>query len=169
MGAPIGTAVGFAGIVLSIIVGLIWGVFWGSTFLCVLAYMAFAFVIGVTASVRMPNQSFFMASLLPKDRQVAKMFSLFVYTPGAATLYAGLLNILRFALIVWSAICFYNEYYVLGWIAVAFFILTAWHVVRLDPVAHLGPRAAKGHAFSADQLTSLQRIRERAEDIAAIR
>lgn len=167
MGAQIGAMFALVLTALSAIVGVFAGAWWGAAVLSALAYLFLFYVILTVVLTRFSPTSLLMVSLRPADRQVAQMFHLFLLTPGASTLYAGLMNVLRFALVVWGIICFFKGYYVLGGTAVAYFVVTTWHSVRLDPYAYLGPRAAKGHAFSIDQLAALERIQARREQLEA--
>jgi hypothetical protein len=163
MGARIGALFGVVLIVVSIIVGLFGGLVAGAGLLCVLAYFLFVLVVLTMLFTRTPKDAPLMLSLRPDDRMVLKMFNLFIITPGAATLYAGLINILRMALIVWGAICLWKGAYWWGGFSLGYFAITSFHVPRLDPFAYLGPRAAEGHPFSIERLEAIERIRERRE------
>jgi hypothetical protein len=168
LGAHIGAVIGLILAAASAVVGLIAGAWWGALVLCIMAYLIFSWIILTVVVTRLSSTSLLMVSLTPTDRQVAQMFHLYLITPSASTLYAGLLNVLRFALIVWGVICVLKGQYVLAGVSVVYFGATAWHTVRLDPYAYLSPRAAKGHAFSVDQLAALERIQRRRDQIQAV-
>lgn len=163
MGAQIGAMFGLLLVAVSVAVGLIFGHTAGAGSLCVIAYLCFAFVALGMFTIKVRPESPFARSLLPMDRQVLSMFGLFILTPGAATMYAGLLNVLRMALVVWGAICLWKGTYWWGGFSLGFFAVTSYHVPRLDPYAYLGPRAAKGHEFSRGQLAAIERIVARKE------
>jgi hypothetical protein len=167
MGAPIGSVLGLAMVAISILIGLFAGAFWGATALNAIAYLFFCYVL-VLLYVTRPTNMLLIASLRPADRGAFAAYHLFIRFPGASTLYSGLLNLLRLALIVWGGIAAWNGHYVVAGISFAYFAITSLYVARLDPFTYMRVAAAKGNEVAIDQLASIERVQHRYRQIVEI-
>jgi hypothetical protein len=158
MGAQIGAFFGLALVIISSIIAIFVGIWWGATLLNALAYLLLVYVILAMLSTR-PKHHLLAVALGLRFRPVFNRYHLFIRTPGASTLYAGAMNALRLALVVFGGLAAWNAYWLLAATSAAYYAITSFLLPRLDPITHLEPAATRGNEFAQQELADLGRVR----------
>lgn len=126
-----------------------------------IAYSLWGIFLVMDFATRPRTDTPFCRVLASNERTVYRRYHVAIDFPLAGQVYAGLLNFLRVAGLVWAGLCAWKGFYELAGGAVALFIVTASLIHRNDPWLFLGQRANKGHLKSQAELAELQRLLER--------
>jgi hypothetical protein len=160
MGVFVGNFLGLIAVLAAVALG------YGSLEKSSLIYLGIAyglwliFLIMDLANRPKENAPFCQTLELP-ERMVYRRYHTAIDFPLAGHVYAGLLNFLRVAGLVWSGLCAWKGFY--GEAAGAFllFIVTASLIHRNNPWMFLGQQAGKGHPRAQAELGLLKQVLER--------
>lgn len=167
MGGSIGAIPGWVFVAVSAVVGFAAGLWWGAAVLNAVAYVYLAYVLLMLLLTK-PKNNLLLVSLGPLLRPTFNRYHLFIRFPGASTMYAGMMNVIRLALLVWAGLAVWQGHYGLAVASGAYFVITAFFVTRLDPLAHFHAAAARGNAVARLELANIDRARSLYESIMAI-
>lgn len=93
--------------------------------------------------------------------QTYKMFHLAIWFPEGSAIYSSVLNLFRFAGIVWGMVCLWNEFYYIGLIMIAYYFISSGMIVKHNPYLYLSEGAKNGNAFAINEMAILQSIIEK--------
>lgn len=102
----------------------------------------------------------FCRELASNEQVIYRRYHVAIDFPMAGQVYAGLLNFLRVAGLVWAGLCVWKEQYELAGGALVLFIVTASLIHRNNPWLFLGQQASKGQLKAQAELAQLQQLLE---------
>lgn len=100
----------------------------------------------------------FFRTLEPAEQRVYRRYHVAIDFPLAGHVYAGWLNFLRVAGLVWAGLCAWKGLYELAGASFLLFLVTASLIHRNNPWFYLGRQAAQGHAKASAELALIQRV-----------
>lgn len=100
----------------------------------------------------------FCKTLSPEDQKLYRHYHTAVDFPLPGQVYAGILNFLRVAGLVYFGLCLWRELYIEAGFSALFFLITASLIHRNNPWFFLGQRAEKGHAKAKQELQGLHQL-----------
>ena len=100
----------------------------------------------------------FCTTLTPEDLKLYRHYHTAIDFPLPGQVYAGILNFLRVAGLVYGGLALWRELYVEAGFSVLFFLITASLIHRNNPWFFLGQRAEKGHARAKLELQGLHAL-----------
>lgn len=103
----------------------------------------------------------FCQTLEGQERSIYRRYHVAIDFPLAGQVYAGLLNFLRVAGLVWAGLCVWKGLYAEAVGSFALFLLTASLIHRNNPWLFLGQQANKGHPRAQAELSLLKTVLER--------
>lgn len=146
-----------------------WFSIWGAAIAYVAVhYVCLVYMIVMSFTMKPPPQDILnlRGLLLNKmDEEVFRRHYLFFRFPFAAGNFTHFLNFARILGIVWIIICVWQKFYVLAALLVIFYAVAGWAMVRLYPIAHFKAAAEKGDLFAIKQLTHIEYILSKREDL----
>ena len=103
----------------------------------------------------------FCQSLEPTELRIYRNYHTAVDFPLAGHVYAGILNLLRVAGLVYTGLCLWKGLYPEAAGSFIFFILSASLIHRNNPGLFLGQMAKKGHPRALQELEGLEGLIQR--------
>ena len=100
----------------------------------------------------------FSQTLEPQDLKLYRHYHTAIDFPLPGQVYAGILNFLRVAGLVYAGLAVWRELYIEAGVAALFFVLSASLIHRNNPWFFLGQRAEKGHARAKVELQALHAL-----------
>jgi hypothetical protein len=100
----------------------------------------------------------FCKTLSPEDLKLYRHYHTAIDFPLPGQVYAGILNFLRVAGLVYAGLSVWRELYIEAGFSVLFFLITASLIHRNNPWFFLGQRAEKGHARAKLELQGLHAL-----------
>ena len=100
----------------------------------------------------------FCKTLGPQDLKLYRHYHTAIDFPLPGQVYAGILNFLRVAGLVYAGLAVWRELYIEAGFSILFFLLTASLIHRNNPWFFLGQRAEKGHARAQLELKGLHAL-----------
>jgi len=100
----------------------------------------------------------FCQTLAADDLKLYRHYHTAIDFPLPGQVYAGILNFLRVAGLVYAGLSVWRELYIEAGFAVLFFLVTASLIHRNNPWFFLGQRAEKGHARAKLELQGLHAL-----------
>lgn len=100
----------------------------------------------------------FCLTLAPEELKLYRHYHTAIDFPLPGQVYAGILNFLRVAGLVYAGLSLWRELYIEAGFAVLFFLITASLIHRNNPWFFLGQRAEKGHARAKLELQGLHAL-----------
>jgi hypothetical protein len=89
------------------------------------------------------------------------MYHLHFRFPESALIYSALLNGLRFAGFVWGDPCLWNGVYWLGSMLIAYYFITSFLILKLNPLLYMGVEAKSGNQVAIEQLLIIEAVQEK--------
>lgn len=100
----------------------------------------------------------FSKTLSSEDLKIYRHYHTAIDFPLPGQVYAGILNFLRVAGLVYAGLSIWRELYIEAGFSVLFFVITASLIHRNNPWFFLGQRAEKGHARAKLELQGLHAL-----------
>jgi hypothetical protein len=105
-----------------------------------------------------PKDSDFSRRLEPEELIFYRKYHTAIDFPLPGQVYAGILNFLRVAGLIFTGLCIWKALYPEAAGAFAFFLISAPLIHRNHPWLFLGQRADKGHPRAKTELTALEAL-----------
>lgn len=125
-----------------------------------IAYGLWLLFLVMDISTRPRFDAPFCLKLESNERMAYRRYHVAIDFPLAGQVYAGLLNFLRVAGLVWAGLCAWKGLYALAGGSVFLFIATANLIHRNNPWFFLGQGSSKGKPRAQAELSLLQRLIE---------
>lgn len=100
----------------------------------------------------------FCKTLSPENVKLYRHYHTAIDFPLPGEVYAGILNFLRVAGLVYAGLSLWRELYIEAGLSVLFFLVSASLIHRNNPWFFLGQRAEKGHTRSKLELLGLNAL-----------
>lgn len=100
----------------------------------------------------------FCQTLEPPELKLYRHYHTAIDFPLPGQVYAGILNFLRVAGLVYAGLSIWRELYIEAGASILFFIVTANLIHRNNPWFFLGQRAGKGHARAQLELQAINAL-----------
>ena len=100
----------------------------------------------------------FCQSLATEELKLYRHYHTAIDFPLPGQVYAGILNFLRVAGLVYAGLSVWRELYIEAGLSILFFVVTASLIHRNNPWFFLGQRAEKGHARAKLELQGLHAL-----------
>lgn len=123
-----------------------------------IAYGLWLIVLVIDTATRPKADSHFYRGLEPEEQGAYRRYHEAIDFPLAGQVYAGWLNFLRVAGLIFAGLCSWKGLYELAGAAFLLFLLTASVIHRNNPWFYLGRQAAQGNAKASAQLALIQRV-----------
>ena len=125
-----------------------------------IAYGLWLMFLITDLATRPKEEAPFCQTLEMQERMVYRRYHTAIDFPLAGHVYAGLLNFLRVAGLIWAGLCAWKGLYAEAAGAFLLFIMTASLIHRNNPWMFLGQQANKGHPRAQAELALLQQVLE---------
>jgi hypothetical protein len=160
MGTMLGNVFGLAFIVASALVGFISLEASSVTFI-VISYLIWLIVLLSDFFTRPSKEAPLCQNMLLTEIEAYRKYHLHFWDSGAAEAYSSLMNALRMAGFVWGGICLWNGLYWLAGAAIAYFFITGFLILKLNPWLYMGAQAQSGNPVAIEELSLIENIQEK--------
>jgi hypothetical protein len=165
MGNILGNVIGIVLMLLVALLGFVSLEVAAVAFLAIV-YGAWLIVLSSSMATRPNENSSGWLLFSPEEREAYRKYHMHIRLPGAAEVFSALLNIFRFAGIIWAVVCIWKGLYWHGGIAILYFFVSGGLILSLSPFRYMLPPAQKGNDIAIAQLQLIESVREKRELIS---